>query len=80
MALLDQAIEKCREGVLAGNYAQDKISREMLLDEIWRILLENFNNDRKRLASLEKVVNATGIVIHTNLGRAPQMTFEENNE
>jgi len=78
MSLLDPAIEKCRAGILAGNYPADRISREMLLDEILRILSEDFKRDRKRLSSLEKVINATGIVIHTNLGRAPQMAAGEN--
>ena len=78
MSMLDPAIERCREEILAGNYAAEEISREMLLEEIRRTLLENFRRDRKRLDSLEKVINATGIVIHTNLGRAPQMTAGEH--
>jgi len=79
MAMLDPAIEKCRTAILRGSFPADKVSREMLLDEIWRMLSEEFKLERKRLASLENVINATGIVIHTNLGRAPQIAAEENN-
>jgi len=44
-------------------------SRENLLEAAERNLETAWQNERK--SGLQKVINATGVVIHTNLGRAP---------
>ncbi len=47
-----------------GNY-----SREILLEEAEKRLKNARQSEQKR--SLQRVINATGVIIHTNLGRAP---------
>ena len=67
-------IEACREAIAylrecVANADTDSFTKETLYDlagaEAARLLAE------KTKASLRPVVNATGIVLHTNLGRAP---------
>jgi L-seryl-tRNA(Ser) seleniumtransferase len=45
------------------------VSKEALLNEAEK-RLQNAYDDRKR-TRLQRVINATGVIIHTNLGRAP---------
>lgn len=71
MALLDEAIEKCRRNILLGVYPKKSITREMLCGVIRDLLVEGYEEKLGAAMSLVNVVNATGIVIHTNLGRAP---------
>lgn len=60
-----RALQQCRELAAAGKLEAGDLSRERLLSRILSILEE-----RERF-SLRRVVNGTGVVIHTNLGRAP---------
>jgi L-seryl-tRNA(Ser) seleniumtransferase len=52
-----------------GNLNGENLTRENLLVEAERLIEELWQNEQNR--RLQKVVNATGVVIHTNLGRAP---------
>lgn len=54
---------KIREN-LTGNY-----SRENILEEVEKILENTWQSERS--AKLQRVINATGVIVHTNLGRAP---------
>jgi L-seryl-tRNA(Ser) seleniumtransferase len=44
---------------------------EQRYDEAWYIAEASARLQQMRLASLKGVINATGVVLHTNLGRAP---------
>lgn len=56
-------LESARRGILAGQ--RQEISESAVLDRITHDLRVDFQ------PSLRPVINATGVVIHTNLGRAP---------
>jgi L-seryl-tRNA(Ser) seleniumtransferase len=71
LSLLDGATEKCRQNILLGVYPEASLTRENLCAEIWRILKSDCEEKIGSALSLVNVINATGIVIHTNLGRAP---------
>lgn len=60
---LRKILEEKRRILLEG------IDTEMSEEGVARELLTNI--DRFALPSLRKVINATGVVLHTNLGRAP---------
>ncbi|HYO63270.1 MAG TPA: L-seryl-tRNA(Sec) selenium transferase [Pyrinomonadaceae bacterium] len=57
------------DGVSTGGANSDGASRESLLAEAARRLAAAV--EREEGASLRRVINATGVVLHTNLGRAP---------
>jgi len=59
---LREAIEFYRNGILKGNV--DSLNTEQVLDFVVHTL------ESKNKMHLERVINATGTVIHTNLGRS----------
>jgi len=60
------SINSLREKIISSVSKEElSLERDVLLQNIKQILLA------KQEKSLKKVVNATGIVLHTNLGRAP---------
>jgi len=71
MLLLDGAIEKCRQNIILGVYPADGVTRDILCGEIYNALKSDYVEKLGTALSLVNVVNATGIVVHTNLGRAP---------
>jgi len=58
-----EVLDELRAGVLSG-----EISMLPNADECARLTLERINGD---VRSLRGLINATGVVLHTNLGRAP---------
>ncbi|MBP2634788.1 MAG: selA [Firmicutes bacterium] len=62
-ACLRQAVANTREALLAGK--NGSVSPEAIVNQA-KILLEKCTQ-----ASLRRVINASGVVLHTNLGRAP---------
>ena len=54
---------------LQTNGKDDEISRALLLKEAERRLFSTYRDESMR--RLQKVINATGVILHTNLGRAP---------
>jgi len=65
---LSQSIDHIRERILSGDFHDDTPSRKMLTKLIFaefEQFIDQFLKNR-----LTKVINATGIILHTNLGRA----------
>ena len=62
------AIDSLRQEMLEKD-ANETYSRENLLDEAERRLKHAWLSERN--SGLQRVINATGVIIHTNLGRAP---------
>lgn len=60
-----QQLQQVRQQLLAGSKNPPPFSHGSFFDEIARQLQVQWQNN------LRRVINATGIVIHTNLGRAP---------
>jgi len=58
-------IDSLRTDLAGGRTA----TREALLEDAEAILAESFRAESKK--GLRRVLNATGVIIHTNLGRAP---------
>jgi L-seryl-tRNA(Ser) seleniumtransferase len=65
MAAARQAIAERREVLLAGESPDAVSSDADLLPRAAELL------DRLQRGSLRRVINATGVILHTNLGRAP---------
>lgn len=66
-SLAREALESLRSSIAAGDIPES--SRAQLLAAAERVL--QFRWQAERSTSIRRVVNATGVVIHTNLGRAP---------
>lgn len=62
------AVESLRRELSESNRTET-FSREDLLTKAENVLENIFQAERKK--KLQKVINATGVIIHTNLGRAP---------
>jgi len=63
IACLRQAVANVRQALLGGTAVE--VSPEALVADARRLLAKQVN------PSLRRVINATGVVLHTNLGRAP---------
>ncbi len=61
-AVLNDVISRKRTAVIGGQ--DSSLSTEQIEEEACNIL------EKKRMPGLRKVINATGVVIHTNLGRS----------
>ena len=60
-----EVIARRRGAILRGSTSSKLLEMESIVDEcVERV-------EEKSLPSLRKVINATGVVLHTNLGRAP---------
>lgn len=62
---LRQAVDRARAGVGRGDWPHDPADPEPYLADAAECLA------REAIPSLRPVLNATGVVLHTNLGRAP---------
>lgn len=58
-------VEKIRTG---SEFDQDDVSREAIFERITQLIKQVLAADR--LGRMQRVINATGVVIHTNLGRS----------
>jgi L-seryl-tRNA(Ser) seleniumtransferase len=65
VACAREAVERARRRLTEGPPAPDEITVDALAAEAEALLAE------RSAPSLDRAINATGIVIHTNLGRAP---------
>ena len=65
VACAREAVEQARRRLREGRAASEETTVEALLAATQALLAE------RAAPSLERAINATGIVIHTNLGRAP---------
>ena len=61
---LRQSLDSCRAEILSGK--SEAIPKEVLLVEDANAWLDSF-----LAPTLQPVINATGVIVHTNLGRAP---------
>ena len=66
--LVQKVVQDFREKILSGT-ASEYLSKQQLTDEILNRTIAEV--DRLWSYRLKRVINATGIVLHTNLGRAP---------
>ena len=65
-ALVRKVLAELRDELLAGRVSGE---REYLTERAGHLLAAEAR--RARVPKLRRVINATGVVIHTNLGRAP---------
>ncbi len=63
------SVDVLRGEILNTIEISDKFSRETLLQKAETILSDFWKIEKS--ANLKRVINATGVIIHTNLGRAP---------
>src|SRR6185503_15818497 len=71
--LLREILEDMRKQITGGQFQARQQAASFLIEEIERRLETRANASVQ--PSLKRVVNATGVIIHTNLGRAP-MAYE----
>ena len=65
VACVREAVERARRRLAEGRASADAITVDALLADARALLAE------RSAPSLDRAINATGIVLHTNLGRAP---------
>ena len=65
--LINEHLKKIRQNPSELNLAY--LSREQIEQKLFDLLVEKV--ERLKIGTLHKVINATGVVLHTNLGRAP---------
>ncbi|MBN2466974.1 MAG: L-seryl-tRNA(Sec) selenium transferase [Deltaproteobacteria bacterium] len=63
-----EALDALREKIMAGDYPPST-SKKMTVSALLDRITDHVNKSAR--PHLQKVINATGIIIHTNLGRAP---------
>ena len=66
-AVTDSLRQKIQERII--NQERTELTREDLLNEAEKLLSTTWRTEQN--TSLQRVINATGVIIHTNLGRAP---------
>jgi L-seryl-tRNA(Ser) seleniumtransferase len=64
-----ETLEFLRREILENAGVADKFSRETLLKKAEAVLSDFWKTEKN--SKLRRVINATGVIIHTNLGRAP---------
>ncbi|HVI85564.1 MAG TPA: L-seryl-tRNA(Sec) selenium transferase, partial [bacterium] len=65
VACARDVVDRAREGLRAGGPTAAPVSVEALAADAQALLAE------RAPLSLARAVNATGVIVHTNLGRAP---------
>lgn len=65
---LDEQIDSIRKQILTNELNGDQLTREKLVDLIFNKLDQKVHACKQ--SNLRNVINATGVVLHTNLGRA----------
>lgn len=68
-ALARRVTDELRQEILAGSGSKTDDSRPALLNEAERRLVSA--HEAESVSRLRRVINATGVILHTNLGRAP---------
>ncbi len=68
-AATDYVRQEIQKKITDATIKTENYSREILLEEAERRLKIVRQNEKN--ANLQRVINATGVIIHTNLGRAP---------
>ena len=63
VSVIRKSIDRCREGILKGKQIDDLSSA--IIEDTLRLLADDQGQ------SVQRVINATGVLLHTNLGRAP---------
>lgn len=71
LTLLAREVVDSMRAELRGSFANGRreYSREVLLSELEQRLADAWRAERR--ARLQRVINATGVIVHTNLGRSP---------
>jgi L-seryl-tRNA(Ser) seleniumtransferase len=68
--LVRQAIEQARDSIRNGSFTETEVrAREAISRQVVERVLSSWHGIES--SKLERVINATGVLIHTNLGRAP---------
>jgi L-seryl-tRNA(Ser) seleniumtransferase len=68
-AAIDSLRQKIQEKIVAGSLRTEDFSRENLLKDAEESLGTIWQSEQS--SRLQRVINATGVIVHTNLGRAP---------
>src|SRR5690242_766131 len=75
-ALARTVTAELRSAVRNGQNQTDKLSAESLLEHAAERLRETATLEGRN--GIKKVINATGVILHTNLGRAPLSVSTQN--